>query len=147
VEGNYFSVKAYQYTNITSVMLLDCFTIPCVMLLSKLFLHAKVRRFRSQRCSRCPVQLSVRILQFKLRHAVGIVLCLAGLCALVASDVDDAGGGGHSRSEVILGDALCLIASLFYSVSNVGQEAVVKRFDIVSCGSGVHSLPLTLSLG
>ena len=42
VEGNYFAVKAYQYTSITSVMLLDCFTIPCVMVLSKIFLHAKV---------------------------------------------------------------------------------------------------------
>lgn len=31
VEGNYFLVKAYQYTTITSVQLLDCFTIPCVM--------------------------------------------------------------------------------------------------------------------
>ena len=43
VEANYFVVKAYSYTSITSVMLLDCFTIPCVMVLSFVFLKAKVR--------------------------------------------------------------------------------------------------------
>ena len=42
VEGNFLAVKAYQYTTITSVMLLDCFTIPCCMVLSRLFLAAKV---------------------------------------------------------------------------------------------------------
>jgi hypothetical protein len=31
VEANFLVVKAYQYTTITSVMLLDCFSIPCVM--------------------------------------------------------------------------------------------------------------------
>lgn len=34
VEGNYLLVRAYQYTTITSVQLLDCFTVPLVMLLS-----------------------------------------------------------------------------------------------------------------
>jgi hypothetical protein len=43
VEANFLVVKAYKYTTITSVMLLDCFTIPCVMLLSSVFLRARVR--------------------------------------------------------------------------------------------------------
>ncbi len=34
VEGNYLVTKAYQYTSITSVTLLDSTTIPAVMLLS-----------------------------------------------------------------------------------------------------------------
>lgn len=42
VQGNFLVVCAYKYTSISSAMLLDCFTIPVVMLLSKLFLHAKV---------------------------------------------------------------------------------------------------------
>lgn len=42
VEANYFVVKAYQYTSITSVMLIDCFTIPCVMVISCLYLGTKV---------------------------------------------------------------------------------------------------------
>lgn len=42
VEGNFLVVCAYKYTSISSAMLLDCFTIPVVMLLSALFLNAKV---------------------------------------------------------------------------------------------------------
>lgn len=42
VQGNFLVVCAYKYTSISSAMLLDCFTIPVVMLLSKLFLHARV---------------------------------------------------------------------------------------------------------
>lgn len=34
VEANFLVTKAYQYTSITSVTLLDCFTIPAVMVLS-----------------------------------------------------------------------------------------------------------------
>jgi hypothetical protein len=42
VEGNFLVVSAYKYTSISSAMLLDCFTIPVVMLLSSIVLHAKV---------------------------------------------------------------------------------------------------------
>lgn len=45
VEGNFLVVCAYKYTSISSAMLLDCFTIPVVMLLSALFLNAKVHMF------------------------------------------------------------------------------------------------------
>ena len=41
VEANYFVVKAFQYTSITSVTLLDCFSIPCAMLLTRVFLQSR----------------------------------------------------------------------------------------------------------
>ena len=44
VEANVLLVWAYQYTSITSVMLLDCFTIPSVMILSCVFLKARYTR-------------------------------------------------------------------------------------------------------
>ena len=44
VEGNYFVVLAYQYTDIASATLLDCFTIPCVVLLSILILKTQYNR-------------------------------------------------------------------------------------------------------
>jgi solute carrier family 35, member F1/2 len=34
-------VLAYRYTSITSVMLLDCFAIPCAMLLSHLVFRSR----------------------------------------------------------------------------------------------------------
>ncbi|KAL6067718.1 Solute carrier family 35 member F1-like [Balamuthia mandrillaris] len=108
VEANFLVVKAYQYTTITSVMLLDCFSIPCVMLLTFVLLRTRYRPL----------------------HYVGVLLCLAGLAGLVVADANynrEHGGG----SKPLLGDILCLCGALLYSLSNVGQEASVKRFDRV----------------
>jgi hypothetical protein len=57
-------VKSYQYTTITSVMLLDCFSIPCVMLLSRFFLKSK----------------------YSIRQIASVGICLLGIGALVLSD-------------------------------------------------------------
>ena len=40
-EANFLVLEAYNYTSITSVMLLDCFTIPCAMVLSAIFLKCR----------------------------------------------------------------------------------------------------------
>ena len=58
-------MKAYQYTSITSVMLLDCWSIPCVMLFTWLFLKTKYRFLK----------------------ITGVLVCLAGLVLVVFSDV------------------------------------------------------------
>ena len=65
VEANFLVVKAYQYTTITSIMLIDCFAIPTVMLLSYFFLKVRYGKF----------------------HYFGVFLCLVGLSCLVISDV------------------------------------------------------------
>ena len=123
VEANYLVVKAYQFTTITSVMLLDCFTIPCVVALTFFFLKTR----------------------YNWRHGVGVVLCLAGLILLVFTDVRDNSQGTNPRihdglliahllvtaKNAVLGDVLCLAGAVLYSVANVGQEAFVKKFDRV----------------
>ena len=43
VEANFLVLSAYQYTNVTSVTLLDCFTLPAVMMLSALCFKARYR--------------------------------------------------------------------------------------------------------
>ncbi|KAK5579990.1 hypothetical protein RB653_000002 [Dictyostelium firmibasis] len=109
MEANYIVVKAYQYTTITSVMLLDCFTIPCVVVLSRIFLKTR----------------------FTFVHIIAVVLALAGMAILVVSDIiqgDSANGG----SNPLLGDFLCLASSVCYAISNVGQEATVKKYDRVT---------------
>lgn len=65
VEGNFLLVKAYQYTTITSVQLLDCFTIPLVMLLGRVVLRARYNR----------------------KHLLGASICLVGLVLLILSDL------------------------------------------------------------
>jgi solute carrier family 35 protein F1/2 len=106
VEANYLVVKAYQYTNITSVMLLDCFTIPCTLVLTYFVLRTK----------------------YNWRHGVGVLLCLLGLGVLVYSDaVLNETKSDDSNRNPVFGDILCLIGALLYSVSNVGQEYFVTN--------------------
>ncbi|GAQ84254.1 hypothetical protein KFL_001820070 [Klebsormidium nitens] len=105
VEANFLVVRAYQYTSITSVMLLDCFTIPCVLLLTRLVLKTR----------------------YAARHFAGVALCLSGLVLLVLSDVHSADRGGGKA--VLVGDLLVLAAATLYAGSNVGDEALVKQVD------------------
>lgn len=56
---------AYQYTSMTSVMLLDCWSIPSVMVLTWFFLKTK----------------------YRFRKITGVIVCIAGLVLVVFSDV------------------------------------------------------------
>ncbi|KAH9316858.1 hypothetical protein KI387_018627, partial [Taxus chinensis] len=96
VEGNYLVVKAYQYTSITSVTLLDCWTIPWVMILTRLLIKTK----------------------YTLCQFFGAVTCIAGLVVVLFSDVSSSVTGG---SKPILGDALVIAGTIFYAISNVGE--------------------------
>lgn len=100
VEANFLVLTAYNYTSITSVMLLDCFTIPCAMLLSTYFLRAK----------------------YQLRHYIGICFCLSGLGCIIYIDL----GKEDGMSDAVIGDILCLFGAFLYACTNVLQERVVK---------------------
>ncbi|CAN0923198.1 Solute carrier family 35 member F1 [Linum grandiflorum] len=108
VEANFLVVKAYQYTSLTSVMLLDCWAIPCVMLLTWLFLKTK----------------------YRFKKISGVIVCVAGLVLIVFSDVHatDRSSGG---SKPWLGDVLVIAGATLYAVSNVSEEFLVKSADRV----------------
>ncbi|KAL2456936.1 Eukaryotic protein of unknown function [Forsythia ovata] len=107
VEANFLVVKAYQYTSITSVMLLDCWTIPCVLFLTWFFLKTK----------------------YRFKKLVGVVICAAGLVIVVFSDVHSA---DRSRgSNPVKGDLLIIAGATLYAVSNVSEEFFVKTADRV----------------
>jgi len=103
VEGNYFVVKAYSYTSLLSAMLLDAWTIPCVVLLSVFFL--KMRFIRS--------------------HYLGVVLAMAGMGFLIWSDME--AGKDFPGSDYVKGDLFCLLGATLYAVSNVYQEFLVRQ--------------------
>jgi len=107
VEGNFLVVKAYQYTSLTSIMLLDCWSIPSVMVLTWIFLKTK----------------------YRFRRIVGVVVCVAGLIIVVFSDVHagDRAGGSNPRK----GDAFVIAGATLYAVSNVSEEFLVKNADRV----------------
>ena len=115
LEANYLVIKAYMFTSMASVALLDAFSIPCSVFLSYIF-------------------LSVR---YGKRHIYGVLLCAAGLGLSFASDLVAAKGGtgGEEKAgaynNAIWGDALCLLGALLYATSNVLQESVVKTMDRV----------------
>ncbi|XP_042458556.1 solute carrier family 35 member F1-like [Zingiber officinale] len=104
VEANFIVVLSYQYTSLTSVMLLDCWSIPCVILFTWLFLGTK----------------------YGFRKFAGVAICVAGLIMVVFSDVhasDRAQGGPNP----VKGDLLVFAGSTLYAVSNVSEEFIIKR--------------------
>jgi hypothetical protein len=99
VEANYLVVRAYQYTTIESVALLDCFAIPCVMALSA----------------------AVFAVKYRSAHIVGVATCLGGLALLVVSDIvtERNAGANAGASSKVTGDVLTLCGAALYAVSNL----------------------------
>ncbi|KAH7056744.1 hypothetical protein BKA57DRAFT_451259 [Linnemannia elongata] len=103
VEGNYFVVKAYNYTSLLSAMLLDAWTIPCVVLLSVFFLKMRFLRY----------------------HYLGVFFAMAGMGFLIWSDME--AGKDFPGSDYVKGDLFCLLGATLYAVSNVYQEFLVRQ--------------------
>ncbi|KAG9063891.1 hypothetical protein KI688_004005 [Linnemannia hyalina] len=103
VEGNYFVVKAYNYTSLLSAMLLDAWTIPCVVLLSVFFLKMRFIRY----------------------HYLGVFFAMAGMGFLIWSDME--AGKDFPGSDYVKGDLFCLLGASLYAVSNVYQEFLVRQ--------------------
>eukprot|EP01038_Epipyxis_sp_PR26KG_P006521 gene6521-8962_t len=106
VEANFMIILAYNYTSISSVMLLDCFTIPTAMILSYLFMGYR----------------------YTYKHLIGTGLSLAGLFCIILNDIMT--GEQQKSKNAVLGDLLCLTGSSLYAVSNVLQEYLLKHYSI-----------------
>ncbi|KAK0656255.1 hypothetical protein B0T16DRAFT_317380, partial [Cercophora newfieldiana] len=104
VEGNYFTVLAYRYTNILSAQLLNFWAIVCVVILS--FFLLKVR--------------------YKLFQVAGILVCCGGMGVLLASD-HLTGTNGGPGIDMVKGDLFGLLGATFYGVSNVYEEWFVSK--------------------
>ncbi|CAA7016693.1 unnamed protein product [Microthlaspi erraticum] len=105
VEANFLIAKAYQYTSMTSIMLLDCWAIPCVLVLTWVFLKTK----------------------YRLMKIGGVVICIVGVVMVVFSDVhagDRAGG-----SNPVKGDLIVVAGATLYAVSNTCEEFLVTNAD------------------
>jgi len=83
-------------------MLLDCATIPMVMILS--FFVLKTR--------------------YKIYHYIGAILSIGGLIVLVFSDTQDS----PEAKSIWFGDLLVIAASALYAISNVAQEKIIKEY-------------------
>ncbi|CZS93774.1 hypothetical protein WAI453_001217 [Rhynchosporium graminicola] len=104
VEGNYFTVLAYRYTNLLSAQLLNFWSIVCVVLIS--FFILRVR--------------------YKWTQIAGILVCCGGMGLLLASDHINGSNGG-SPSTMLKGDLFGLAGATFYGLSNVFEEWFVSK--------------------
>ncbi|XP_059667464.1 uncharacterized protein LOC132312917 isoform X2 [Cornus florida] len=121
VQGNYLVNKAFQYSSITSVTILDCWTIAWVIILTWLFLHT----------------------QYSLWQYFGAAICVVGLGLVLLSDAGVGGGGG---SKPLLGDILVIAGTLFFAMSNVGEEYCVKKKDRVEVVSMIGLFGMLVSV-
>uniref|UniRef100_A0A0E0PN62 Uncharacterized protein n=1 Tax=Oryza rufipogon TaxID=4529 RepID=A0A0E0PN62_ORYRU len=108
VQGNYLVVKAYQYSYITSVTLLDCWTVVWVVILTWYALGTR----------------------YSFWQIVGAGTCVAGLALVLLSDSKSADAQDPSKIP-LLGDALVIAGTIFFAFSNVGEEYCVKKKDRV----------------
>ncbi|ESR43483.1 hypothetical protein CICLE_v10011957mg [Citrus x clementina] len=117
VQGNFLFNKAFQFTSISSVTLLDCCAIPCAIVFTWVFLGTR----------------------YSVWQLFGASLCVLGLGLMLLSDAEMAGGGGP---RPLLGDILVIAGAIFFAMSYVGEEFLVKKIDRVEvvCMIGVYGL-------
>lgn len=104
VQGNYFTVLAYRFTNILSAQLLNFWSIVCVVIIS--FTLLKVR--------------------YGWAQCLGILVCCAGMGVLLYSD-HLSGSSDGDYPDQLKGDLFGLLGATFYGLSNVFEEWFVSK--------------------
>ena len=94
--ATFVTVKAYQYTSLVSVQLLDCMSIPTIMILSYAIFKSK----------------------YQLLHYVAVIICLSGVGIMVFVD-------SHEK-ESLIGDLMVVCAAVLYGINNVCLEWLAK---------------------
>ena len=165
VEANYFLVLAYQYTDITSVSLLDAFSVPAVMLFSRLLFRTRYSPRQLLAVAICLSGLVVLVVSdavFRTRHSADALpqspslppAAAPSAFALVASlppalppaPPPLAGASlAPSTRLVLLGDGLVLLGAVLYAASNVWQVPRGCRAGAVrvphGCRAGARLVP------
>jgi solute carrier family 35, member F1/2 len=104
VEGNYFTVLAYNYTNILSAQLINFWAIVVVVIVS--FLLLRVR--------------------YKIFQIIGILICVGGTGLLLASDHTQGTNGGPGKN-LLKGDLFALLGATIYGLTNTFEEWFVSK--------------------
>ncbi|KAG2011568.1 DUF914 domain membrane protein [Coprinopsis cinerea AmutBmut pab1-1] len=103
VEANFLVIKAYQYTDLLSCMLLDAWAIPVCLFFSWLYMRVK----------------------YHWTQILGVGICIGGLGLLVVSDVvTDKGWDPIARGK---GDAFMIAGATLYGFTNATEEFLVRK--------------------
>jgi len=103
VEGNFMVVKAYQYTDLLSCMLLDAWAIPSCMIFCWLYMRTK----------------------YHWTQILGVFICVAGLGLLVACD--EITGKDWKAQNKGKGDAFMIAGATLYGFTNATEEFFVRK--------------------
>ncbi|KAJ7043495.1 DUF914-domain-containing protein [Mycena alexandri] len=103
VEGNFMVVKAYQFTDLLSCMLLDAWAIPVCMFFSYLYMKPK----------------------YHWTQILGVLICCVGLGLLVGSDeLTQKDWVAAARGK---GDAFMVAGATLYGFTNATEEFFVRK--------------------
>ncbi|KIM53933.1 hypothetical protein SCLCIDRAFT_137838 [Scleroderma citrinum Foug A] len=103
VEGNFLVVKAYNYTDLLSCLLLDAWATPSCMFFCWLYLRTR----------------------YHWTQILGVLICVAGLGLLVTSDLlTDKNYQAQAKGK---GDAFMIAGATLYGFSNATEEYLVRR--------------------
>lgn len=103
VEGNFTVVKAYQYTDLLSCMLLDAWAIPVCLFCCWVYMRTK----------------------YHWTQILGVLVCVGGLGMLVGSDMlTDKNDHAQAKGK---GDAFMILGATLYGISNATEEFFVRR--------------------
>lgn len=103
VEGNFLVVKAYNYTDLLSCMLLDAWAIPVCLFFCWVYMRTK----------------------YHWTQVLGILVCVGGLGMLVASDMLT--GKNYPALSKGKGDAFMIVGATLYGFTNATEEFFVRR--------------------
>lgn len=105
-QATFLGNLAYRFdVSIASVGMLSSFTVPCAMVLSRVFL--KVRYLKT--------------------HYLGTLVALLGMFSVVYADSGTSDSSrGSGSGNALYGDLLVLLGSFFYAMSNVASEYLLK---------------------
>lgn len=106
VEGNFLVVKAYQYTDLLSCMLLEAWAIPVCMFFSYVYMRTV----------------------FHWTQFLGVAICMTGLGLLVASDqITKKTWTALDKSK---GDLFMIIGATLYGFTNATEELLVRQLPL-----------------
>jgi len=103
VEGNFMVVKAYEYTDLLSCMLLDAWAIPVCLAVSWIYFRTK----------------------YHWTQLLGVFICVLGLGLLVCSD--QLTGKNYEPISRGKGDALMIAGATLYGFTNATEELFVRK--------------------
>ncbi|KAF9258947.1 DUF914-domain-containing protein [Marasmius fiardii PR-910] len=104
VEGNFMVVKAYQYTDLLSCMLLDAMAIPSCLFFSFLWMRTR----------------------YHWTQLLGVIICLGGMAMLVGSDIitDKTASTALDKAK---GDGFMIAGAILYGFTNATEELFVRK--------------------